>query len=157
MLQIVRMYRPNNSWKPWATIYSSREWFLRFGQIWNRATENLTGFPLCVERHTRPSLLSFCSTALTAKKTFFFSHTRFFRTLHLTAATSPRLTGHGSWQNLEVVCFTHGSRALDATFWGPYVGGRCLGASLVTWGPDRVLYQLFVIQNKRSFAIRKNI
>ena len=33
------------------------------------------------------------------------------------------------------------------------VGGLCLEISLVTWGPDPILYQLF--QN-RSFPIRKN-
>ena len=35
------------------------------------------------------------------------------------------------------------------------VGGLCLDISLVTWGPEPVLYQLFAIQNRRSFAIRK--
>ena len=31
----------------------------------------------------------------------------------------------------------------------------CLEISLGTWGPDPVLYQLFAIQNRRSFPIRK--
>ena len=35
------------------------------------------------------------------------------------------------------------------------VGGLCLEISLVTWGADPVLYQLFAIQNRRSFPIRK--
>ena len=35
------------------------------------------------------------------------------------------------------------------------VGGLCLEISLVAWGPDPVLYQLFAIQNRRSFPIRK--
>ena len=35
------------------------------------------------------------------------------------------------------------------------VGGLCLEVSLGTCGPDTVLYQLFAIQNRRSFPIRK--
>ena len=35
------------------------------------------------------------------------------------------------------------------------VGGLCLEMSPGTWGPDPVLYQLFAIQNRRSFLIGK--
>ena len=65
--------------------------------------------PLWRETHTRLLLLSFCSTA--AKKTCFFN------TQHFTAAASPRLTGHGSPQNLERVCSTK-LRVLAAKFEG---------------------------------------
>ena len=36
------------------------------------------------------------------------------------------------------------------------VDGLCLKVSLGTWGPDPVMYQLFAIQNRTSFPIRKN-
>ena len=58
--------------------------------IWK--AENKTGFPLCgVETHTRPlaSLVLLQSLPGQRKK-------RAFRTQHLAAAASPRLTGHGS-------------------------------------------------------------
>ena len=37
-----------------------------------------------------------------------------FRTQHLTAAMSPRLTGHGSWQNVEDVCSTERRSSLPS-------------------------------------------
>ena len=35
-------------------------------------------------------------------------------------------------------------------------GGLCLEVSPGAWGPDPVMYQLFAIQNRTSFPIRKN-
>ena len=48
---------------------------------------------------------------------FFIAYTkkRAFRTQHITAAASPRLTGHGSPSNIESVCSTK-LRVLAAKF-----------------------------------------
>ena len=35
------------------------------------------------------------------------------------------------------------------------LGGLCLEVSPGTWGPDPVMYQLFAIQNRRSFTVKK--
>ena len=97
---------------------------------------------------------SFLFTACLHKKK------RVFRIWHFTAAANPRLTGHRSPLNLESVCSTK-LRVLAARFEGRR-WSLCLEISLVTWGPDpvlyqlfHVLYQLFAIQNRRSFPIRK--
>ena len=101
---------------------------------------------------------SFCSTE--AEKTCFAHITLHrccksspHRTRLNTAAASPRLTGHDSPQNFESVCSTK-LRVLAARFEG--AGGLYLEVSLGTWGADPVLYQLFAIQNRRTFPIRKN-
>ena len=76
---------------------------------------NKTGFPLCgVETLMRLWLLLFCSTAgPDSEKNVLVANNTFF-----TAATIPRLTGHGSPPNLESsVCSTK-LRVIAATFDG---------------------------------------
>ena len=98
----------------------------------------------------------FCSTAVPdSDNNVLFAHNtlkkRAFRTQHFTAATIPRLTGHGSPPNLESVC------SIKLRVFGAKFEGRrwsCIEVSVGTWGPDPVLYKLCAIQN-RSFPVRK--
>ena len=118
---------------------------LSLGQrLWDRKTENKTGFPLCgVETHTRLWLLSFCSAA--AKKTCFSRIAR-----HRCRASSPNRTRVTT--KLESVRSTKLRVSLPSL---RTIGGLCLEVSLGMWGTDPVLYQLFAIQNRRSSPIRK--
>ena len=118
-------------------------------QLWDRKTENETGFRLCgVETTQGPGFSCYVpQPAGTAKKTCFF------RTQRLTDATNPR---HGTNHNQTWRAYA----PLNVEFSLPSlraVGGLCLDLSLGTWGPDPVLYQPFAIQNRRSFPIRKKL
>ena len=69
--------------------------------LWDRKTEYKLGFPFIVQKPASSAVGGdgpFLNAAHRKKRGFHMQH--------LIAATSPRLTGHGSRQNLESVCST---------------------------------------------------